>query len=64
MNKVDANFLNMTQPKDPYDFIDKKKQKIEINPGIAFKSTSQDEVFEPRIFKNRARKLAAVNDYI
>lgn len=40
MSNVDETFLKMKRPKDPYEFIDKKTQKIEINPGVAYKSTS------------------------
>ena len=46
-SKVDKEFLE-SKPKDPYKFIDKKTQKIEINPGIPYVSTSQDAVFEVR----------------
>ena len=61
MALVDDKFLKMTRPADPYEFIDKKTQKIEINAGIQYKSTSQEEVFAPRIFENKARHLASVN---
>jgi hypothetical protein len=64
MAGVDDVFLKMARPADPYEFIDKKTQKIEINAGIPYKSTSQAEVFEPRIFENKARHLASVNQYI
>ena len=46
-SKVDKEFLDNT-PKDPYKFIDRKTQKIEINPGISYVSSSQDAVFEVR----------------
>jgi len=61
MSNVDETFLKMKRPKDPYEFIDKKTQKIEINPGITYKSTSQDEVFEPRIFDIKAKAITSVN---
>lgn len=64
MQKVDETFLKMQRPKDPYDFIDKKTQKIEINAGIAYKSTSANEVFEPRIYIEKAKKLTSVNHFI
>ena len=38
-SKVDKEFLE-SKPKDPYKFIDKKTQKIEINPGIPYISSS------------------------
>lgn len=34
--------------KDPKNYMDKHTQKLEINPGIGFKSTSHDDVFEIR----------------
>lgn len=64
MQRVDETFLKMASSKDPYEFIDKKTKKIDINPGIAYKSTSINEVFEPRIFINRAKALTSVNPYI
>ena len=64
MSNVDENFLKMKRPKDPYEFIDKKTQKIEINPGVAYKSTSQDEVFEPRIVDIKAKAITSMNKYI
>jgi len=57
MSKVDNTFLTMKKPKDPYDFINKKTQKIEINPGVPYRSTSHDEVFEPRIYERNAAKI-------
>jgi hypothetical protein len=38
----------MLEDKDPYSFINKKVQKIEINSGMPYRSTSADEVFEIR----------------
>jgi hypothetical protein len=45
---------------DPYQFIDKKLQKIEINRGIAYRSTSHDDVFEIRnkLFDAQAMSMA------
>lgn len=54
----------MQKPKDPYEYIDKKTQKIAIAPGIVYKSTSQDEVFAPRINTMRAKALSKINKYI
>lgn len=34
--------------KDPYQYINKKTHKIEINPGVPYRCTSMDEVFEIR----------------
>lgn len=41
---LDDNKLN----KDPYQYVNKKTHKIEINPGVPYRSTSMDEVFEIR----------------
>ena len=64
MERVDEDFLKAMRPKDPYDFINKRTQKIEINPGQCYKSTSANEVFEPRIFTKRAKALTSVNHFI
>lgn len=37
---VDDKFLAWKKPKDPYDFIDRKRQKIDINPGAKYISSS------------------------
>ena len=43
---IDDDFMTAKLPKDPYDFISKRTQKIEINKGMPYKSTSADEVME------------------
>ena len=45
--KIDDTFLEKKRM-NAYKVIDKKTQKIEINPGIPYVSTSQDAVFEIR----------------
>jgi hypothetical protein len=55
MDKIDGAFLQSQRPKDPYEFINRRAQKIEINPGVQYKSTSANEVFEPRIHTKRAK---------
>ena len=50
--------------KKPHEVIDHKTQKIEINPGIPYNSTSQDAVFEIRK-ENEARMVGRQqNQYI
>jgi hypothetical protein len=50
--------------KKPHEVIDPKTQKIEINPGIPYNSTSQDAVFEIRK-ENEARMVGRQqNQYI
>ena len=38
----------MVNINDPYTSINKKKQKIIINPGVPYISSSQDDVFQLR----------------
>ena len=38
----------MEQPPNPLDFIQKEEQKVMINPGVPYISTSQKEIFENR----------------
>lgn len=33
---------------DPYAILDRKRQKIVLNPGVDYESTSQNDVFELR----------------
>jgi hypothetical protein len=40
VQNIDDAFLNAEGPKDPYAYIDKRTQKIEINNGVSYKSTS------------------------
>ena len=48
---IDDKFLHMKKPKDPFDYIDRKRQKIDINPGAKYISSSAYEILEPRQFK-------------
>ena len=40
INNIDDAFLKDNRPKDPYEFIDKKTQKIEITAKVPYRSTS------------------------
>ena len=53
--QVDQDFLDKRNF-DPNKYIDKKHQKIVINPGVPYISTSQDAVFEIRN-KEAAKKI-------
>lgn len=64
INFSEVDFHHHKKPSDPYDFINKKNQKIDINPGIIYKSTSQDAVFEPRIFELRAEAITGISQFI
>ena len=56
-NQVDSEFLELDKKNfDPLKYIDKKCQKIVINPGVPYISTSHDAVFELRK-KAAAKKI-------
>ena len=57
LNNIDETFLNDHRNLDPYEFIDKKTQKIEITAKVPYRSTSQDEVFEVR---NQLAEIQAI----
>jgi len=61
---VDETFLASSKPKDPFEIVDRRTQKIEINPGIPYKSTSHDEVFELRAKLVQEKALAEKNKYL
>ena len=49
MRNIESEFMDVDKlNKDPYQYINKKSHKIEINPGVPYRSTSMDEVFEIR----------------
>lgn len=52
---IDEIFLTRKKPKDPYEYIDRKTKKIDINPGVKYTSASVYEILEPRQF-NRVNK--------
>ena len=45
-------------------FIDNEKQKVIINPGVPYVSTSQNEIFERRILMNKKEHLNKINPFI
>ena len=47
-NEVDMAYFNSRKPKNLTSFIDRKTQKITINPGMPYISASQNEIFEIR----------------
>jgi len=53
---VDDSFLNFKKPKDPYVYIDRKTQKIDINPGAKYISSSMFEILEPRQYSRANKK--------
>ena len=61
---IDEQFLTKTGQDDPYNFIDKKLQKIEINKGIAYRSTSHEDVFEIRNRIWEAQAMSMANQFV
>ena len=64
INNIDDAFLKDNRPKDPYEFIDKKTQKIEITAKVPYRSTSQDEVFEVRNQLAEIQAISKNNNFI
>jgi hypothetical protein len=64
--QIDDGFLGWTKPKDPYQYVDRKLKKIDINPGKKYISSSQEDVLEPRRqFKKIADKgKSMINKYL
>ena len=62
-NQVDEEFLDKRNY-DPNKYIDKKLQKIVINPGVPYISTSNDAVFEIRNKKAAAKVGNQTNQFI
>ena len=57
LQDIDASVQKGPAPTNPLDFIDVDTQKVAINPGVPYKSTSQNEVFERRFERNEAENL-------
>jgi len=49
--EIDRNWFQLDKPTNPLDYIDKKRHKVIINPGVPYVSTSQNEIFEKRNYK-------------
>ena len=61
--KIDDTFIDK-QPADAHKIIETDFQKISINPGVPYISTSQDAVFEIRNAKNQRTYGRQVNKFI
>lgn len=48
IRNMESEFIDNQKTKDPYSYINKKTHKIEINPGMPYRSTSMDEILELR----------------
>lgn len=42
-------FVTTRRPKDPFKDLEPLKQKVDITKGLAYKGSSQNEIFETRI---------------
>mmetsp|Transcript_27219 Transcript_27219/g.33860 ORF Transcript_27219/g.33860 Transcript_27219/m.33860 type:complete len:103 (+) Transcript_27219:28-336(+) len=63
-NEIDREWFNPEKPTNPMLFIDNDKQKVVINPGVPYVSTSQNEIFERRILLNQKEHLNKINPFI
>ena len=54
-SEIDKIFFTNERPSNPLDFINKDTQKVMINPGIPYVSTSHYEIFERRNISAAAR---------
>ena len=63
-NEIDREWFNPDKPTNPMLFIDNEKQKVIINPGVPYISTSQNEIFERRIQLNKKEHLNKINPFI
>ena len=52
------------KPENPLTYIDTIKQKVMINPGVPYVSTSQNEIFERRNILFQKEILNKINPYI
>lgn len=62
-NDVGDQFNNV-KPVNPFTDIDNNKQKVMINPGVPYVSTSQNEIFERRNFLFQKEYLNKINPFI
>ena len=62
--EIDRNFFSTEKPTNPMEYIDNDKQKVHINPGVPYVSTSQNEIFERRILLNQKEQLHQINPMI
>ena len=61
---IDMDYFKQNKPKNPLEFIDKKTQKVMLNPGVPYISTSQNEVFERRNKELRKKYMSQINPFI
>ena len=61
--KFDQNIFS-EKKNDPYKMFDTKTQKVGINQGVPYRSTSQGDVFELRTKNNAQKRMRAFNPFI
>ena len=64
ISNTEDTFLSVERPTNPYQFIDAKTQKIEINSGMPYMGASVDEILELRTLMNEAIELEESNPYV
>ena len=64
ISHTEDTFLSVERPTNPYQYIDAKTQKIEINSGMPFMGASVDEILELRTLINEAMELEESNPFI
>ena len=61
---IDRAYFSSDKPQNPMAFIDKDRQKVMINPGVSYKSTSEKEIFERRLILHRKEYYNKINPFI
>ena len=59
-----GEYFSGTKPINPLSYIDGNKQKVMINPGVPYISTSQNEIFQRREFLFQKEYLNKLNPFI
>ena len=57
-------YVGNKRPRNPYEYINKKTHKIEILPGMPYRSTSHSDVFEIRLKIGETMALQDNNKFI
>ena len=61
---IDRAYFSSDKPVNPLAFIDKDKQKVMINPGVSYASTSEKEIFERRLILHKKEYYNKINPFI
>ena len=63
-NDLDLKEFKIGGKNNPYAAVDNDRQKISINPGVAYRSTSHNDVFELRNKLKYKKLLKSLNRFI